>query len=401
MGSYKLVEDSILLSTLSQQVISHGKPRKPMFKKSRYIPTPEGDIDVESTEVRLLKLSANGAFIHGLEDSFQDVRNAAIDSICELSVHNQKFSKRAVEFLVDMFQDEIDFVRLNSITSLRKIGTLQPIELDSELLQITLSVLNDADSIVRESAHGMLGVARITSSELIPSFIKELLASMSRYPEDQLSIYQCFREFGSAHGEYIEKFIPKFFKMESSYISKEINQNDLGHIGNLILAFNASVSNPKILSILPKYAFRHYEYLRDKYPNCFPEVKIPGDAPRQSLRVNADDNTQSFMNQTIKMVFSMGNFFKTGDFKSALRIAKVCTNNLKYISHVPSLSGSAIFIIMYLDCVKTIIQTKQNYLEASSFTTAADTAARLLSSSYNMEHRLIGLSVSSKLLSFT
>jgi hypothetical protein len=56
-----------------------------------------------------------------------------------------------------MFQDEIDFVRLNSIISLRKIGTLQPIELDSELLQITLSVLNDADPIVRESTHGMLG----------------------------------------------------------------------------------------------------------------------------------------------------------------------------------------------------------------------------------------------------
>ncbi|RIA94961.1 armadillo-type protein [Glomus cerebriforme] len=396
MGSYKLVEDSILLSTLSQQVISHGKPRKPMFKKSRYIPTPEGDIDVESTEFRLLKSSANGAFIHGLEDAFQDVRNAAIDSICELSMHNQKFSKRAVEFLVDMFQDEIDFVRLNSIISLRKIGTLQPIELDSELLQITLSVLNDADPIVRESTHGMLGVARITSPELIPSFIKDLLASMSRYPEDQLSIYQCFREFGSVHGEYIEKFIPKFFKMESSYISKEINQNAPEHIGNLILAFNASVSNPKILSILPKYAFRHYEYLRDKFPNCFPEVKIPGDAPRQSIRINADDNTQLFMNQTIKMVFSMGNFFKTGDFKAALRVAKVCTNNLKYISHVPSLSGNAIFIIMYLDCVKIIIQIKQNYLEANSFTTAVDTAARLLSLSYIMEHRLIGLSVTSK-----
>jgi hypothetical protein len=43
-----------------------------------------------------------------------------------------------------------------------------------------------------------------------------------------------------------------------------------------------------------------------------------------------------------------------------------------------------------------IKQTKQNYLEASSFMTAADTAARLLSSSYIMEHRLIGLSVPSK-----
>ncbi|CAG8544290.1 13556_t:CDS:10 [Funneliformis caledonium] len=388
MGRYKLVEDPILLSTLSQQVISHGKPRKPMFKKSRYIPTPEGDIDVESAEVRLLKSSANGAFIHGLEDSFQDVRNAAIDSICELSMHNQKFSKRAVEFLVDMFQDEIDFVRLNSIISLRKIGTLQPIELDSELLQITLSVLNDADPIVRESAHGMLGVVRITSPELIPSFIKDLMASMSRYPEDQLSIYQCFRDF--------EKFIPKFFKMESSYISKEINQNAPEHIGNLILAFNASVSNPKILSILPKYAFRHYEYLRDKFPNCFPEVKIPGDAPRQSIRVNADDNTQSFMNQTITMVFSMGNLFKTGDFKAALRVIKVCTNNLKYISRVPSLSGNAIFITMYLDCVQTIIQAKQSYFEANSFTTAQDIAARLLAFSYIMEHRFIGLSIPSK-----
>ncbi|CAI2177946.1 5400_t:CDS:10 [Funneliformis geosporum] len=375
MGRYKLVEDSILLSTLSQQVISHGKPRKPMFKKSRYIPTPEGDIDVESAEVRLLKSSSSGAFIHGLEDAFQDVH---------------------------MFQDEIDYVRLNSIISLRKIGTLQPIELDSELLQITLSVLNDADPIVRESAHGMLGVVRITSPELIPSFIKDLMASMSRYPEDQLSIYQCFREFGSVHGEYIEKFIPKFFKMESSYISKEINQNAPEHIGNLILAFNASVSNPKILSILPKYAFRHYEYLRDKFPNCFPEVKIPGDAPRQSIRVNADDNTQTFMNQTIKMVFSMGNFFKTGDFKAALRVIKYLIDydsfpsNLKYISRVPSLSGNAIFIIMYLDCVQTIIQAKQSYLEASSFTTAQDTAARLLAFSYIMEHRFIGLTVPSK-----
>ncbi|CAG8791950.1 16224_t:CDS:2, partial [Racocetra fulgida] len=87
----------------------------------------KGDLDVESAELRILKSSACGAFIHGLEDAYQDVRNAAID----------------------MFQDEIDFVRLNSINSLCKIGAQYPIELDSELLQITLSVLNDADPRVR------------------------------------------------------------------------------------------------------------------------------------------------------------------------------------------------------------------------------------------------------------
>lgn len=54
--------------------------------KSRYIPNPEGDIDVESTEARLLKSSANGAFIHGLEDAFQDVRNAAIGNYNQFTV---------------------------------------------------------------------------------------------------------------------------------------------------------------------------------------------------------------------------------------------------------------------------------------------------------------------------
>ncbi|CAG8599833.1 41547_t:CDS:10 [Gigaspora margarita] len=330
MGSYHQVDESILLETLSQEIITHGKSWKPISghiksKKPRFIPTPEGDLDVESAELRILKSSACGAFIHGLEDAYQDVRNAAIDSICQLCMHNEKFSKRSIEFLVDMFQDEIDFVRLNSIKSLHKIGTQYPIELDSELLQITLSVLNDADPMVRESTHGMLGVAKLKSPDLIPIFIKSLLASMARYPEDQLSIYQCFRRVGSTHGDYIERFVPKFFKIESSYISKEINQNAPEHVGHLILAFNASISNPKILSMLPAYTNRHYEYLRIKFPQCFPDVKFPGETPKQSAQsANNDEHIQLFMEHTIKAVLELEHLFRVRDFKAALRSIKYC-----------------------------------------------------------------------------
>lgn len=38
----------------------------------------EGDVDVGSDEFRLLDSGACGAFIHGLEDEFQQVRNASI-----------------------------------------------------------------------------------------------------------------------------------------------------------------------------------------------------------------------------------------------------------------------------------------------------------------------------------
>ena len=57
---------------------------------------------------------------------------------------------------LDMFMDEIDYVRLNALTSLCKIGNRAPLVFDTEQLQIALGVLEDADRDVRESTHRML-----------------------------------------------------------------------------------------------------------------------------------------------------------------------------------------------------------------------------------------------------
>ncbi|CAJ0631361.1 16137_t:CDS:10 [Entrophospora sp. SA101] len=297
MGLYLDVDVNVLLQTLSQQVITHsGKSKKVGHnkpKKGRYIPNPEGDIDVESLELRLLKSSASGAFIHGLEDAYQDVRKAAIDSIRELSMNNQVFAKRAVEFLVDMFQDEIDSVRLKSINSLKQIGENNPIELDSELLQIVLSVLNDSDPVVRVSTHRMLGVIRLKVSDLTLIFTQTLIKNMSIYPEDQLSIYECFRDFGTKHSDYIESY----------YISKEINQNSPEHIGNLILAFNAS---------------------------------MPGNENKQNIQIDTDDKTHLLMQHTIDNILMLKRLFKIKDFRSSMRVIKVCTRICESFNTVPN-----------------------------------------------------------------
>jgi integrator complex subunit 4 len=42
------------------------------------IPVAEGDFDVESEEFRILDSGACGAFVHGLEDEYKEVRNATI-----------------------------------------------------------------------------------------------------------------------------------------------------------------------------------------------------------------------------------------------------------------------------------------------------------------------------------
>lgn len=74
------------------------------------------------------------AFVVGTE-----VRNATVDSLCELASNSPSFAKLSQDFLVDMFNDEIESVRLNAINSLRKI--CHHFLLREDQLDIVLSVL--------------------------------------------------------------------------------------------------------------------------------------------------------------------------------------------------------------------------------------------------------------------
>lgn len=53
-------------------------PAQKLAQKAKLIATPEGDQDVTAQTVKLLDSGACGAFVHGLEDEFQEVRSAAI-----------------------------------------------------------------------------------------------------------------------------------------------------------------------------------------------------------------------------------------------------------------------------------------------------------------------------------
>jgi integrator complex subunit 4 len=101
-----------------------------------------------------------------------------LDSICELCMHNDQFTTKAVDFLVgemhlidvslvaglfwshgtsiDMFNDEIDEVRLNAIHSLRKIGTRTRLVMHPDQLEIVIGALEDADTASRNGTHDLL-----------------------------------------------------------------------------------------------------------------------------------------------------------------------------------------------------------------------------------------------------
>ncbi|OMJ16917.1 Integrator complex subunit 4-like protein [Smittium culicis] len=77
-----------------------------------HIPIPGGDFDggVYSEEFHILDSGAAGAFVHGLEDEFQELESLTkkppihlLDSIALLSKDNIEFAKKSIDFLVGMF----------------------------------------------------------------------------------------------------------------------------------------------------------------------------------------------------------------------------------------------------------------------------------------------------------
>ena len=80
-----------------------------------------------------------------LLDCVAEVRSAAVDSLCRLAMLHKGFANLALDFLVDMFNDEIEEVRLKAIDSLGCIGS--HITLWEDHLDIILSVLEVSLSV--------------------------------------------------------------------------------------------------------------------------------------------------------------------------------------------------------------------------------------------------------------
>lgn len=84
-----------------------------------------------------------------------EVRSAAVESLCRLAMLHKSFANLALDFLVDMFNDEIEEVRLKAIDSLGRIAnhiTLWEDHLDIILSVLEVSVITCAYSYTKTQA---------------------------------------------------------------------------------------------------------------------------------------------------------------------------------------------------------------------------------------------------------
>ncbi|KAJ2747604.1 hypothetical protein GGI20_000429 [Coemansia sp. BCRC 34301] len=289
LGRYRNVKHMFLSQTFSKQVMSNLRrfvPRSSRGQSGRgrnrghrsgpastSIPTPKGDVDVDSDEFKLLDSGAAGAFVHGLEDEYQEVRDAAIESITELSIGSSEFAAKAVDFLVDMFNDSSDRVRLCAIRALVAIGDRLLIPLTEEQLSIALSAMKDASHVVREGIYAFLAVSVVAKPESLTQLMAAIKSSLDKYPDDLVPIYRALKALGHSHSKVIDApFVRALLGISEHYLSREARIDDTVYAGNVILIMNTDSRTRKMLAhVLPNYVFSHLPYLRDKYQGSFPQ----------------------------------------------------------------------------------------------------------------------------------
>ncbi|XP_014214369.1 integrator complex subunit 4 isoform X2 [Copidosoma floridanum] len=248
-----------------------------------------------------------GAFIHGLEDEFLEVRTAAVESLCLLSLESPDIAHISLEFMVDMFNDEIQDVRMRAIESLRKMSG--SVTLGEDQLETILGALEDFCGEVREGLHVTLGASRVATKKCLEMCVARLLDNLGRYPQDQDSIYNCLATMGASHPYLTLPLVPQLLEQHPFFDTPEPNVALPAYVSKLILIFNAAAYCPSMHSLFTHHAVKHYHYLRDTMPHLVPRLK-PALLISSTGRIDEklkdeemeDGNAREFLNKIITAV---------------------------------------------------------------------------------------------------
>lgn len=217
------------------------------------------------------EVAHSGAFVFGLEDERKDVRMASLESLCHLSKLQPEFAEKSIDHIVDMFNDEIEDIRLKAIQCLQDIDN---IVLRDYQVEIILSVLDSPSMDIREALHDMLAHINLSSARSIRRCIESVLTNLTRYPQDKLSIFNCFKSLGRNHPTIVASLVNELLAVHPYLKLPEHSLIDDQYIATLILIFNAAAKQPSIIDSLESHTQQHQTYIRHTLPSFMPQDEV-------------------------------------------------------------------------------------------------------------------------------
>ncbi|CAD5115381.1 DgyrCDS4360 [Dimorphilus gyrociliatus] len=357
--------DKILMSGLRRKTSAHERQRM-HFQTGEWSTGKKWADDAPKEElnpddVRLISLGACGAFVHGLEDEFVEVRNATVDAICELAANSPRFAVLSQDSLLDMMNDEIEDVRMNAVHSLTKVAC--HISLREDQVEAISGCLKDYSTDIRKALHEMFSRLRVTTKVTLKMLIEELLNNLKKYPQDRLSIWKCMQNMGKVNSNMVQCIVPYLLHLHPYFDTPEPDINDPAYVAVLLLVLNSASCHEAILSLLPHHTMKHYRYLKASNPDLLPnELRLDHHKHTQTNRdqISSEATSSSYLKQVVEHIPNLEKM----DLPTAEKFVDITRRDLLRISSLePSNAATAEFMVIFLECIGelvTIFQSSTN-----------------------------------------
>ncbi|XP_047247325.1 integrator complex subunit 4 isoform X2 [Girardinichthys multiradiatus] len=406
LGSMLQVSSHFLEQTLDKKLMSDLRRKRTAHERAKELfasgefssgrkwadDAPKEKLDTNT--VNLIASGACGAFVHGLEDEMFEVRIAAVEALCQLARSSPSFAEKCLDFLVDMFNDEIEEVRLQSIHVLREIST--HITLREDQLDTVLAVLEDSSRDIREALHELLCYTNVSTKECIQLALLELLKNLNKYPTDRNSVWKCLTFLGSRHPTLVLPLVPELLSTHPYFDTPEPDMDDPAYIAVLVLVFNAAKSCPTMPALFSDHTFRHYAYLRDSLSHLVPPLRLPGrkqvyslDSVDSGCGSASVESAKLFLQQSLNRISTIQNLETTG----AQDLLNFTIRDLQRLGELQTeLAGAADFCATYLRCQLLLMKALQEKLWNMAVplclkqnVTATAAAQQILEETYKLE----------------
>ncbi|CAH1117828.1 unnamed protein product [Phaedon cochleariae] len=390
LGSMKLVSPKFLNQTLDKKLMSNMRRKRTAHElawenvtsgewasgKKWADDAPKELLDADN--ISLMSSGACGAFVHGLEDEFLEVRSAAVESLCQLSISNSQFANLALDFLVDMFNDEIEDVRLKAIDSLRMIS--EHIILRDDQLETILGAIEDFSQEVREGLHRMLASCSMSTTAGLKMCVEKLLDNLKRYPQDKRSTYRCLQKIGAQHPDLVLPLVPQFLNIHPFFDTAEPDVENPQYICLLILILNAAQHSLTIMQLLEPHTIRHFLYLRDTMTQYVPVLNLTDLNFNSVARPMSVPESLAFLDNVINNLDMTENTVRV--HTTLLQTAKEHLNRLSKMDS--TVAGTAQFTALYIAAQLEILQIIEKGFWANPGTLATQQSNNLKTSIDNL-----------------
>ncbi|CAL9119646.1 unnamed protein product [Musa textilis] len=198
LGKVRLVHETVLLQSLSKKILG--------IKSGKAI------VECSTKGTKISLLSAAGAFVHGIEDEFYEVREAACRSLGMLTIFSVKFAYEATNLLMDMLNDDTEVVRLQTLQTLSHMANYDRLTMQDKHMQMFLGLLADISASIRCLARKLLQLVKLPDFITFRDTIDCLISNLEAFPEEEEDIFFVLFSVGKRHKNFSAKLAKEFAK---------------------------------------------------------------------------------------------------------------------------------------------------------------------------------------------